>query len=200
MATEMKAMWLCTPWFGALSRKRGLILWIKALLLAVGRETGSTRRKRKPGNESEEADEQENSSEDLHLHSNRLRGCSKYFDACLSKRWEEMAEGCSREAAERVQLSLDVHANVKYYKVWISRMYSPCQKVPSIKHCLKLLRVASQITYQELVEACMCYLPADPCSEDDENRVRRFAKSPNYPSDCAADLSARLGLQLSNSE
>ena len=161
-----------------------------------GRNTIGSKRKR--DTELEKDIVQEVSLADLHLHSSRLRSCSKYFSVCLSERWakDTLTEGPSKS----VHLSLDVHTKVKYYKDCFSRMYSPFQKIRSIRHCLRLLQVAAQISYEELVANCVCYLAGVPWSQDDEKRIRRFAQSPYYPSDCAADLSARLELHLSNTE
>jgi len=70
----------------------------------------------------------------------------------------------------------------------------------NVKHCLKLLQVASQTSYLELIEDCVRYLTSIPWSHKDEERIQTFANFVFYPSDCVADLSARLGLPLSNAK
>lgn len=132
---------------------------------------------------------------ELHVHSKRLRWCSRYFDTCMSERWT--SAGSSKPA---MRLTLEVHTDVKYYKECVSRMYSPFLEIPSVRHCLKLVQVAMQIEFQELVETCVNYLAAVPWSQDDERRIRKFTTGLHYPSDCAADLSARLGPPLSGTE
>ena len=138
---------------------------------------------------------------DLHVHSHQLRYCSKYFDTCLSERWAKKEVESDVGYADKICLSLDVHTNVKYYKECFSCMYSSnSMDISNIKHCLKLLKVATQISYEELIKACVSYLESIPWSLDDEKKIRRFAKSLNYPFSYASDLNARLGLPMSSAK
>jgi hypothetical protein len=64
----------------------------------------------------------------------------------------------------------------------------------STKCCLELLKVASQIVFQEVVDLGIKYLSATPWSADDEVKIRRFCESGHISldSEAHADLIARL--------
>lgn len=106
---------------------------------------------------------------DLHANACQLRRCSKYFDTYLSIRWTRAEIILSQTP---VHLTLDVHTDVEYYKDCFSRMCSRKYKpIPNINHCLKLLQVASQISYLDLVEDCVRYLTSVPWSYEDEKKI-----------------------------
>lgn len=89
----------------------------------------------------------------LNLHSERLRYCSKYFLTLLDKRW------CDSDTKGLMEFSLEVHTNVKFYEDCFLRMYAPnFTGIPSVDHALELLKIASQIEFEGLMDAAVCYL------------------------------------------
>ena len=82
--------------------------------------------------------------EKVHAGSHRLRECSKYFATYMNERW-----ACSKLALLQLEFHLELQVDVVYYCDCFSRMEpgSLFQPIPSIDHCLELLKVASQIVF-----------------------------------------------------
>jgi len=80
-------------------------------------------------------------------------------------------------------------------------MYSPFVKsFQGIKQSVELLKVASQIGFQELMERISLYLSTIFWSDEDEIRVREYSSSPDFPRTHLKDLVARLGLDESEED
>ena len=134
----------------------------------------------------------------IHMHSNILRVHSKYFDTCLSDRWTT-----SSSSQSPLQFSLEVQADIKFYFHCFSSMYLPFPQNRSfggIKYGLELVKVASQIDFQELLDHILLYLSTIFWSDEDEIRIREYSSSPDFPSKHAEELVARLGLDESEED
>ena len=145
--------------------------------------------------ESESVQAEKNLVEKVYADSRRLRECSKYFETCMDDRW-----ACSKPPSSRLEFHLELQADVVYYRDCFSRMEpgSLFQPIPSVHHCLELLKVASQIVFQEVVDLGIKYLSATPWSADDGVKIRRFCESGHISldSEAHADLIARLRKSL----
>jgi hypothetical protein len=141
--------------------------------------------------ETESVRAEEKLVEKVYADSRRLRECSKYFETCMNDRWAR-----SKPAPSQLEFHLELQADVVYYRDCFSRMEpgSLFQPIPCINHCLELLKVASQIIFQEVVDLGIKYLSATPWSADDEVKILRFCKSEHISLDFEAhsDLIARL--------
>lgn len=126
----------------------------------------------------------------IHLHSNVLSTHCKYFNTCLRDRWKKSAL-----PSASIEFVLEVQTDIQYYFDCLSNMYSPFVKsFQDVKQSVELLKVASQIDFQELVERISLYLSTRFWSEEDEIRVREYSASPDFPRTHLKDLVARLGL------
>jgi hypothetical protein len=145
--------------------------------------------------ETESVRAEEKLVEKVYADSRRLRECSKYFETCMNDRWAR-----SKPAPSQLEFHLELQADVVYYRDCFSRMEpgSLLQPIPCVDHCLELLKVASQIVFQEVVDLGIKYLLATPWSADDEVKIRRFSESGNTSLDSEAhgDLIARLRKSL----
>lgn len=132
----------------------------------------------------------------LKLHSNRLSKCSKYFETCLSERWQKPS------ASSTIEFSLEViHADVSCYTDCFECMYSSYRKdFRDVSYSLALLKVASQIGYHELMDAVSRYLSGIPWSEQEEIRIREYSTSPDFPRNFTDDLVSRLGFHVVEEE
>lgn len=131
----------------------------------------------------------------LNLHSDRLRCCSKYFEICLDERWS------NSNTKIPMEFFLEVHTDVEYYEDCFSRMYAPnFTGIPNVKHALELLKVASQINFGELTEACVCYLSLVQWSVVDEYRIRKFPFSMYVSPSDTSELHERLRLHGTTEE
>lgn len=64
--------------------------------------------------------------------------------------------------------------------------------IGSVACCIELLKVASQIGFQDEIDIGVKYLAAVPWADDEEKLVREFPTSPHMvPCDSLSDLSAR---------
>lgn len=74
--------------------------------------------------------------------------------------------------------------------------------IPSVEHCLELIKVASQIVYEELVDLGMNYLASTPWSADEEDQIRSFCEFGHIfvNPEVHGDLIARLRLYLNEKE
>jgi len=80
-------------------------------------------------------------------------------------------------------------------------MYSPFVKsFESVKHGVELLKVASQIDFQGLMERISLYLSSMLWTKEDEIRVRVYSASPDFPRIHLEDLVSRLGLDAETEE
>jgi hypothetical protein len=156
---------------------------------------GSRSSKRTRRKETESVQDEEKLVEKVYADSRRLRKCSKYFATCMDDRWAR-----PQPASSQLEFQLELQADVVYYRHCFSRMEpgSLFQPIPSVDHCLELLRVASQILFQEVVDLGIKYLSATPWSTHDEVKIRRFCDSGHISLDSEAhgDLIARLRKSL----
>jgi hypothetical protein len=145
--------------------------------------------------QTEETESEEKLVEKVYADSSRLRQCSKYFATCMDDRWAR-----STHVSSQLGFHLELQADVVYYRDCFSRMAprSLFQPMPSVDHCLELLKVASQIMFQEVVDMGIKYLSAMPWSTDDEVKIRRFCASGHISLDSEAhgDLITRFRKSL----
>lgn len=119
--------------------------------------------------------------------SSKLRECSTYFETCMSDRW------APQSTFSKSKFYLEVQTEVKYYIDCFSRMHFLCKPIASVKDCIELLKVASQIGFQALVDIGVKYLAAAPWSDDEETLIRDFCSSMQLlPCDSLSDLLIRL--------
>jgi hypothetical protein len=160
--------------------------------LATAPESSSSKRAQLEETESVPAEDK--LVEKVYADSCRLRECSKYFETCMADR------ACSKPAPSQLEFHLELQADVVYYRDCFARMEpgSFFQPIRSVDHCLELLKVASQIVFQEVVDLGIKYLSAMPWSVDDEVKIRRFCESGHISLDFEADgdLIARLSKSL----
>jgi hypothetical protein len=165
------------------------------LVPKVATAPGSRSSKRTRREETESVRAEEKLMEKVYADSHRLRECSKYFEACMNERWAR-----SKPTPSQLEFHLELQADVVYYRDCFSRMEprSFFQPIPSVDHCLELLKVASQIVFQEVVDLGIKYLSATPWSVDDEVKIRRFCESGQISLDSEAhgDLIERLRKSL----
>lgn len=129
----------------------------------------------------------------IHLHSHVLSSHCKYFNTCLSDRWKK-----STLPSTLIEFVLEVQTDVQYYFECFSNMYPPFLKTfHGVTQSVELLKVASQIDYQELMERVSLYLSTMFWSDEDEIKVREYSSSPDFPRMHLKDLVARLGLDES---
>lgn len=132
----------------------------------------------------------------IHLHSNVLSSHCKYFNTCLSDRWKK-----STLPSASIEFVLEVQTDVQYYFDCFSNMYSPFAKnFQGARQSVELLKVASQIDFQQLMERISLYLSTIFWSDEDEIRVREYSSSPDFPRMHLKDLVARLGLDKSEED
>jgi hypothetical protein len=135
---------------------------------------------------------------EIHVDSCKLRQCSKYFDTCMSNRWTLDA---ATESSSRFEWYLELQTEVSYYEDCFSRMKSSVPKpIPSVTHCIELLKVAIQIQYEDLVNVGMKYLATVPWIGDQEKQIREFCNSGCFAVDSSSDLKVRLDLSLTKEE
>ena len=155
-------------------------------------------KKRKKGIESE-AESDEDKVDKIYADSRRLRQCSKYFEMCMNKRWAQ-----SDPVSTQMEFCLELQTDVVYYHDCFSRMkpLSFRKPIPSVEHCLELIKVASQIVYQELVDLGMNYLASTPWSADEEDQIRKFCEFGHIfvNPEAHGDLIGRLRLYLNEKE
>jgi hypothetical protein len=165
------------------------------LVEKVATAQGSRSNKRIQREETESVQAEEKLVEKVYVDSRRLRECSKNFETCMDDRWAR-----SKPAPSQLEFHLELQADVVYYRDCFSRMEpgSLLQPIPSVNHCLELLKVASQIVFQEVVDLGIKYLSATPWSANDEVKIRRFCESGHISLDSEAhgDLIARLRMSL----
>lgn len=133
----------------------------------------------------------------IRLHSNVLSNRSKYFSTCLSERWNGPGAPCKSSPMEFV---LEAQTGVESYFDCFSRMYSPFKIFESVEQALELLKVASQIDFEDLMERISIYLSCKRWSEEDEMRVREYAASPDFPRTHLKDLVAHMGMNASEEQ
>ncbi|KAG0553725.1 hypothetical protein KC19_12G034200 [Ceratodon purpureus] len=128
----------------------------------------------------------------LKVHSDRLSRCSKYFETCLTDRWT-MSDST---------FFLETVTDIKCYTDCFSRMYTlPSRKdFKNVKYSLRLLKVASQIEFTELMDSVCLYLSSKVWSETDEEMIRLYSASPDFPRKQAGDLVVRLGMDKSDDD
>jgi hypothetical protein len=165
------------------------------LVEKVARAPGSRSSKRTRREETKSVRAEEKLVEKVYADSRRLRECSKYFATCMNERWAR-----SKPTPLQLEFHLELQADVVYYRDCFSRMEpgSFFQPIPSVEHCLELLKVASQIVFQEVVDLGIKYLSSTPWSADDEVKIRRFYESRHIylDSEAHADLIARLRMSV----
>jgi hypothetical protein len=167
------------------------------LVQKVATAPGSRPNKRTRMEETESVQAEKNLVEKVYADSRRLRECSKYFETCMDDRWAG-----SKPTPSQLEFHLELQADVVYYHDCFSRMepgsfFQP-KPIPSVDHCLELLKVASQIIFQEVVDLGIKYLSATPWSADDEEKICRFCESGHisFDSEAHGDLIARLHMSL----
>lgn len=128
---------------------------------------------------------------EIHAESWRLRQCSRYFEACMSERWT---------ASTQREFYLEVHTEVRFYHECFARMHSPFKPISSVATCIQLLKVASQIQYDEVVENGLRYLSAVPWSGEEEKQIRSFYDSWQLAFNITSDLSKRLQVPSNGEE
>lgn len=138
---------------------------------------------------------------EIHANSRKLCQCSRYFEAGMSERWTSDA---AVESLSRFEFHLEAHTDVLHYRDCFSRMSSQSlfrKPIPSVKHCIELLKVASQIQCQRVVDAGMKYLTVVYWTADEENQIREFCNSGYFDATSASeDFNARLDLPLTKQE
>ncbi|KAG0570402.1 hypothetical protein KC19_6G159700 [Ceratodon purpureus] len=117
----------------------------------------------------------------------KLRECSKYFATCMSERWPTHV-GTPR------QFRLEAHTEVRFYEDCFGRMYFPYKAIKSVGECIELLKVASQISYAQVLDIGVKYLAAAPWSGEEEKQIRSFCDSGQLSLDSINDLHKRLQL------
>ncbi|KAG0570714.1 hypothetical protein KC19_6G182800 [Ceratodon purpureus] len=129
----------------------------------------------------------------IRAESSKLRECSRYFEACMSERWmSEQMQG---------EFYLVAHTEVRFYRECFTRMYSPCAEIVSVDDCIQLLKVASQIQYDEVMDIGVRYLASVPWSEEEEEQVRSFyASGQLYTTESTSDLCRRLQVDSNGEE
>lgn len=121
------------------------------------------------------------------VRSSKLRECSAYFEACISERWAQP------ETTSKTKFCLEAQAEVRHYVYCFSRMQFLCKPITSVADCIELLKIASQIDFQGVVDIGVKYLAAAPWDDDEEQHVREFCTFPHLvPCDSLADLFVRL--------
>jgi hypothetical protein len=138
---------------------------------------------------------------EIHANSRKLCQCSRYFEASMSERW---TSDTAVESLSRFEFHLEIHTDVLHYRDCFSRMSSQSlfrKPIPSVKHCIELLKVASQIQCQSVVDAGMKYLAVVYWTADEENQIREFCNSAYFDATSASeDFNARLDLPLTKQE
>ena len=135
--------------------------------------------------------------DDITLHSKVLDSYSGYF-----RTWSERWKG------ESSSVSLEVQADDRYYLDCFSRMYSLFLKnfdfglkdFGDVGYSLELLKVASQIQFDDLIDSILLSLSTRFWSKKDEDEVREYSSSPDFPRSRAEDLVGRLGLNESDED
>lgn len=130
--------------------------------LTTGQEIPLSQKRR---NETESTSESEEEVEKVYADSRRLGECSKYFRTCMD---ETRAQ--SKPMSSQMEFHLELQADVVYYRDCFSRMkpLSFLKPIPTVEHRLELMKVASQIVYQEVVDLGINRLAAAPLSSDEE--------------------------------
>jgi hypothetical protein len=128
----------------------------------------------------------------LKVHSSCLSKCSKYFETCLAERWTKPSS----------TFMLETHTDIACYTDCFSRMYTPpfLKDFKDVKHSLELLKVASQIQFQELMDSILLYLSSKVWLDTDEMMIRLYSASQDFPRKHAQDLIVRLGMDESKEE
>ena len=132
----------------------------------------------------------------IHLHSKVLSAHSKYFNTALSNRWTNSSASTSDNPLE---FTLEIQTAVDYYFDCFSSMYASPNKreFQGVKYGLELVKVASQIEFQVLLDHLLLYLSTIFWSDEDEIQIRAYMDSPDFPRAHAQELVARLGLDES---
>lgn len=128
----------------------------------------------------------------IRMHSRVLSFHSKYFNTCWSERWNQAGS-----SSESVECILEVQTDVEYYVDCFTRMYSLAKTFENVQKGLELLKVASQIEYEELMERICFYLSSVGWSEEDRIQIREYAGSPGFSRVHLEGLVARLGMDES---
>ena len=135
---------------------------------------------------------------EIHANSHKLRRCSKYFETLMSERWTLDA---ARESSSRLEFYLEAQTDIFYYQDCFTRMKFPYpEPIRSVKDCIELLKVASQIQCQDVLDMGMKFLAGVAWVYDDEKLIRDFCNSGYFTADSARDLKHRLDLSLTQEE
>ncbi|KAG0625729.1 hypothetical protein M758_2G076500 [Ceratodon purpureus] len=87
---------------------------------------------------------------------------------------------------------LEAQTDMVYYKDCFSRMHYLFKPIPSIAYCIELLKVASQILFQDLLSLGVKNLAASVWSISEEKQIHEFYEAGHLPFVTASDLRARL--------
>lgn len=121
---------------------------------------------------------------EVHMDSRKLCRCSKYFEVAMSERWSE-------SETQYIYFYLELETEIMYYTDCFARMnFSFPRPITDAGTCIGLLKVASQIQYEALLNDGMKILATLPWEEWDEKHIRWLSNSGNYIVSC--DLKARL--------
>ncbi|KAG0570715.1 hypothetical protein M758_6G175800 [Ceratodon purpureus] len=131
---------------------------------------------------------------EIQADASKLRACSKYFDACMSGRWTA--------GQTQSEFYLEVQTDVHFYHDCFACMdhLVTGMRIESVADCIQLLKVASQIQYDLVIDIGVRYLAGVPWNEDEENQIREFYASGQLASDSSTDLRKRLQLPLNEEE
>lgn len=112
----------------------------------------------------------------------------------MSGRWSTRTQ--TEQSSSAVKYYLEAQTEESFYHEGFSQMdFFLSPPIENVKHCIKLLKVASQIEYKELTVTCLQCFPAIPWTPDEEEQIRRFCVSGQYVNLCcnsATDLRARI--------
>lgn len=123
------------------------------------------------------------------VHSSRLSRCSKYFETCMTERWRKPTS----------TFLLETHTDIACYTDCFSRMYSSpfLKDFKDMEYSLKLLKVASQIQFHELMDSILLHISSKFWTDSDELMIRLYSVAPDFPRNHAQDLVVRLGMDES---
>lgn len=126
------------------------------------------------------------------VHSSRLSRCSKYFETCMAERWTKPSS----------TFLLETQTDIATYTDCFSRMYSSpfLKDFKGVESSLKLLKVASQIQFHELMDSILLYISSKLWSDAEELMIKLYSSSSDFPRSHAQDLVVRLGTDESEED
>ncbi|XP_057813639.1 BTB/POZ domain-containing protein At1g63850 isoform X2 [Cryptomeria japonica] len=125
----------------------------------------------------------------LHLHSHVLNK-SKFFQARLSERWS------LHSSSPEIKLAVLPNRVAENYIKCIRLMYSSykgtCLYFSGVDEALDIFPVASELLFEEGIQACMHYLEAVPWTPKQSHKINSLLSSSQVS--VSSDLSARFGI------